>query len=237
MDILHRRLHFRRWTPVLTTISGKLPTAWWDASGITGLSDGTAVSSWADSAGGTYTAVQATTTKKPIFKTNIVNGLPAVLFNGANAQVMVTPNAIAASTINIFSVVNSSTASALIIGHSINNTQFTCNSAGTNAIRTYDGIGSGNGTSTILTQNNSTFRMLGVMMQSSNNTFIENGASRGTVSKPVATTYYNSIGGFAFNQYLSGYIAEILVYTSILSLLDIAQINKYLCNKYGLTIL
>lgn len=60
------------------------PTVWFDASQLTGLSDGDGVSSWTDLSGNGYHATQSTTDYKPLYKTNIQNGLPVVRFDGSN---------------------------------------------------------------------------------------------------------------------------------------------------------
>lgn len=54
---------------------------------LAGLADGTAVSSWSDESGNNSHAAQSNASLRPTFKTNIQNGLPAVLFNG-NDQIL-----------------------------------------------------------------------------------------------------------------------------------------------------
>src|SRR5689334_2613148 len=57
-----------------------------DASALTGLTDGQAVDSWPDSSGNGYTASAANagscTGGSPVYKTAIQNGLPVVRFSG-----------------------------------------------------------------------------------------------------------------------------------------------------------
>lgn len=55
-----------------------------DARSITGLNDGDAVSSWADSSGNANNASQATAARQPIYKTNIYKTFPAVRQDSAN---------------------------------------------------------------------------------------------------------------------------------------------------------
>jgi hypothetical protein len=57
--------------------------AWFRANSLS-LSDGNAVSSWNDSSSGGHNLSQVTPSKRPIFKTNIQNGLPAVRFDGVD---------------------------------------------------------------------------------------------------------------------------------------------------------
>ena len=56
---------------------------WWKADAISGLADGAAISSWADSSGNSKTLI-GYTTGRPLYKTNVRNGLPGVLFDGVN---------------------------------------------------------------------------------------------------------------------------------------------------------
>ena len=53
-----------------------------DASAITGLNDNDLIAQWNDLSGLNNHATQATETNKPKYKTNIVNGLPVVRFDG-----------------------------------------------------------------------------------------------------------------------------------------------------------
>lgn len=51
---------------------------WLDASAITGLSDTDPIATWIDSSGNGYDATQATSGLRPLYNTNILNGLPVV---------------------------------------------------------------------------------------------------------------------------------------------------------------
>lgn len=68
--------------------------AWWDASQITGLADAASVSSWADLSGNGYNWTQSTGADQPTYyKTTagkLVNGLPAVWFNGSTDKLQNT---------------------------------------------------------------------------------------------------------------------------------------------------
>lgn len=58
--------------------------AWYDASQITGLSDGEAVAQWNDVSGNGNHLTQGTAGFRPIYKVSIVNGLPVVRFDGTD---------------------------------------------------------------------------------------------------------------------------------------------------------
>jgi len=57
------------------------PVGWWKADAITGLEDNDPVGTWPDQSGNEYDLIQADGGKKPLYKTNIQNGLPGVLFD------------------------------------------------------------------------------------------------------------------------------------------------------------
>ena len=65
-------------TPVVVT--------WFKADAIAGLVNGAAVASWLDSSGNGFTAAQATAGARPTYVTAAINGLPVVHFNSANSQ-------------------------------------------------------------------------------------------------------------------------------------------------------
>jgi hypothetical protein len=56
---------------------------WLKADAITNLASGAAVSVWPDSTGIGFNAIQSLTTSQPTFITSAINGLPAVRFNSA----------------------------------------------------------------------------------------------------------------------------------------------------------
>lgn len=71
------------WTPA--NLGSELK-AWFRADAITGLNDGDAVATWSDSSGNGFSATQGTAGLRPVFKTNILNGLPAVRFTRSSAH-------------------------------------------------------------------------------------------------------------------------------------------------------
>ncbi len=57
---------------------------WLQADGITGLNDGDPVASWPDISGSCNSAAQTNSSKQPVYRTNQVNGLPAVVFDATD---------------------------------------------------------------------------------------------------------------------------------------------------------
>jgi hypothetical protein len=58
--------------------------AWYKADAITGLLDGDPVASWTDSSGNGFTLSNATTAQRPVYKANMLNGLPIVRFDAVD---------------------------------------------------------------------------------------------------------------------------------------------------------
>lgn len=71
---------FQRDAPALPTTAGlKL---WLEADALVGLPDGSPVAFWPDSSGSGYAAAQPTASQRPVYHKNVLNGHPAVRFDG-----------------------------------------------------------------------------------------------------------------------------------------------------------
>lgn len=69
------------WTPA----DRSTLVAWLKAdAGTGGVADADAVTTWADQSGNDNSPTQATSNKRPLYKTGRINGLPSVLFDGSN---------------------------------------------------------------------------------------------------------------------------------------------------------
>lgn len=75
------------WTP---TQLGSVLKVWLKADAITGLADGEAVASWADSSGNGKSAANATGAEQPTYQTGEINGLPVVRFDGTDDDLTIT---------------------------------------------------------------------------------------------------------------------------------------------------
>lgn len=69
---------------------------WLDAGSITGLNDGDPLSAWTDLSGLGYHATQSTAAAKPTYRTNALNGLPALDFDGVDDNLAHTLEILAA---------------------------------------------------------------------------------------------------------------------------------------------
>lgn len=232
----------RRWpNDFPKTISGiKL---WFAAHRLTGLNDGDAVGTWPDLSGNGYDVTQATAANKPLYKTNIFNGQPALLFDGTNdylENTTVNPfTAGAARTVFIFARGNSGTSGTFIAFRRTARCwvyQFYVDASNFGLFFT-DGVSS----------SNFSLATLGIAQSPAALTVRAPGA--GAVHKArfngqnLTVTGNNPIAeagstGFYIgrreigSQFLNGYIAEIIAYDSELSDATCLQVEQYLAAKY-----
>lgn len=76
------------WTPA-SPLNGQLPVAWLAADRLTGFADNDVIQTWAND--GTFAADAITTdAAKYVYKTNIINGLPAIYVNVPDAFMTIT---------------------------------------------------------------------------------------------------------------------------------------------------
>jgi hypothetical protein len=79
-------------------------TAAYDARYITGISDGSVVSTWSDLSGNGKDATQSTNSLRPLYKTAIIGGQPTVRFDGTDDQF--THSAANSATCSIIAVIS-----------------------------------------------------------------------------------------------------------------------------------
>lgn len=73
----------RQVTPLLpSALSGLV--AWHDANAIAGVSAEEGITTWADLSGNGHNLTQSTEADRPLYETNVLNGLPGVKFNGSS---------------------------------------------------------------------------------------------------------------------------------------------------------
>lgn len=94
------------------SISGLV--AWYAARLETGLNDGDAVATFTDQSGNGRNATQSTGTKKPLFKTNIINDKPALLFDNSDDCMQTAAIDLSGTNgVTVYAVVSGITAGAL----------------------------------------------------------------------------------------------------------------------------
>lgn len=221
------------------TISGNL-VMWLDANQLTGLSDGDAVSTWTDESGNGNSPTGSGSTR-PLYKTNIKNGKPALLFDGTDDYLFKSTNVIpSAGNWTIF-IVSQSSGNWRPLSSNDGTSE---TSASDNSWRTVshssnfnNGAGwvgdvaiGGSDTSWHLTTfdrvSASTLRswLDGVAGASHTYTWAHDDVSVGR---------FHDGGSF---KYHGGYIAEIIAYNAKLTDDQRNGVNAYLANKYGIAV-
>lgn len=224
-------------------------TFWIDADQISGLVDGDAVTTWSDlSATGAH-VTQGTAGNKPVYKTAIQNGLPVVRFT--------TDDYLATSTAAQFINSTSGQWTAFAVAKRTSDT-------GTQGILTGDNIGgSANRIAQFLRWNTTTpqaiawngpatdngptgsagaFHIDEAHRTSTTLDRLVDGVSNGTTAASSPTTGSCGLGvGLATGQggvqaFLTGDIAEIVLYNTALSSTDRTRVRDYLADKWGITI-
>lgn len=222
---------------------------WLKADAITGLSDGNAVSSWSDSSGNSNNASQSTTASQPLYKTNIVNGLPVVRFDGSNDSIKTSAFQITTTgNATLFWVYLPANNFGVAYGAArfVNATVGTSNrfyfGSGTTATpgKLHGNWGNGfkTGTTNIDTSNFSFVTAQRTGETSGNaKTWINGTADINTTwSNAVATLGSASVivGGDS-NGFMQGDMAEVIIFNSALSTSDQQAVEAYLQGKYGIS--
>lgn len=196
-------------------------TLWLNADAIVGLVNDDPVATWEDESGNNDDATQGTGANQPTYKTNIVNGLPVVRFDGGNDYLQTT--SLTAQT--LFIVCNHGDGATFSnYRRLIQPTAAAFHYYGDNGTGNY-AIGAGitggnfrvNGAATMSAGTLSAFRVVGIEADAA-----------ATDTYPIGI----SIGGFS--QHLLGDIAEIVAYSGVLSGGDRILVETYLMDKYGI---
>lgn len=213
------------WTPASEpSIEG-----WWKADSLV-LNDGDPVASWSDSSRNGYTMTE-TGTDRPTYKTNIKNGLPAVLFNATTNQWLSSTMPASNKPLTIAAVAMSATLTT------VNGSLFGSTSDGGMSLGNLstdwrflvDGVVQiALGGYTLV---NSTWYIIALTYDGSGNwAMLNNGvAASGTSNQPFTggNTYMGRRNGGVF---WDGYIGEIMKFSDIVST---STIDTYLNNRWA----
>lgn len=204
-----------------------------------GLTDGTPVGTWTDSSG-TSNSATAAGSARPLFKTSIINGLPALLFDGA-ATVMTFPNdPIIPTSTFVVSQTNIAASSALTYAAMI----ITSNASGIRICHRLTGTNWGTFVSGDLSSGEDlvsgtpNLLELTTLGSGSTNTVIYRNGVQKTFSANSDSGGAPAchIGAENSNRWFSGYMAEVIIYNTVLSTADRSCIEDYLSLKYGITV-
>ncbi|MFA6170719.1 MAG: DUF2341 domain-containing protein [Candidatus Margulisiibacteriota bacterium] len=215
---------------VFPVLAGSSNRMWLKANDGTGQTvDGTAVSTWTDKSGNDNNAVQATGSKQPLYKVNILNGLPAVQFSAATYQTMTnSTNFSPAYTLTYVSRQTGGTNDRVIASLSNN---WLAGYYGGNKDQFYAEGWVYNPSSA----SDTNWHLYTAQGTGSLSTIFHNGTSLASNANGVAGPNGLSLNGYQGTaQFSNAQITELLVFNSALSTDDRQQAERYLNNKYRL---
>ena len=239
---------------------------WLKADSITGHSDAADLTAWSDSSGeGHNVTVPSSASNRPHYKTNIMNGQPAILFTGSNEEYLTTsgidamfdevdfsiflvvkPTSVSTNDQHMFGGYQSTNWSS--IGSAVSNvTSFGINTGEKFQIKGKSTSGD-NVVSADSLADNTGYVLSGVYdysattmwqfingTQSDKETAIDIGTSTSKTPTIGAITAAGRGGTSVYREY-TGYIAEIIMFNSVLSERNLVDVNHYLGNKYGISV-
>lgn len=206
---------------------------WLDAGSLS-LSNNDPVPTWADSSAEGNDAAQATSGKRPIYKTNIINSLPVVRFDGADDVLELTTN-LDLPEFSIFMVIKKASAGS---GYHVPITfKQAPTFARTPSLDEWGMYVSGeiSGGASV-----NAFKVLSIVARAANDIdFVTDGSLVNRTSGSAYLTGTRSLigantAGASEQHWLDGDIAEIVVYDSALSTGDRTDVEDYLATKYAL---
>jgi hypothetical protein len=258
-----QRFRHRQRTPTPVAIPKQIPGLhlWLDASQITGLNNTDPVATWTDLSGFDNNATQATAGSRPLYRTNILNGLPAVRYDGIDDWLTVlgtdalamTNNAAGVSVLAVANLSDALSASSRQIITFSTNTEtnarmkFGQRNATTNfwdiSGRKLDADTQQNLLGALNTQNNGQILTAVVDWANSNADIYRNGNSEATTSAWFTdgnTSATNSISvivgakhtGAAPAEFWVGDLHEILVYNRVITTIERQFLETYLTIKW-----
>jgi hypothetical protein len=217
------------WTPAS---EGTLQ-AWYKADSLV-LSDNDPISTWTDSSSSGYNATQ-TLTARPLYKTNIQNSLPAVLFSAASTQSFVTSIPADTKPFTVAVVVRREDYGPPVAFFGASNTGGMCFRNDTNRYADILSQGTADiGPSTTALTDGSTNIIVVTYSSAGAFAYTLNGASAGTGTNNLtftgSLTQTIGVGYAGSTEYMDGYIMEIMKFSSVVSA---ATISTYLNNKWA----
>lgn len=228
-------------------VSGLL--LWLVADRIMGLVDGDPVSTWADASGQGNNATQSTTAAKPLWKVNIAGGRPVVRFDGVDDYLTVANAAnfdLATPTIFVVGVASAGTGTftgkltfAGGVGDA-NRRKLDVRRASSTTFSFQSGADSMFKASGTLSW--SGFNVMSIVARGATDyTLAVNGTAADATTPTIDLTTYNTsaliIGaGTSGAEFLTGDIAEVVIYNRALSAAERKQVERYLGARYGVAI-
>ncbi len=215
--------------------------AWYDASHLT-LASGASVTLWPDASTNARDAVQSVTAARPVFLTNVLNGLPAVRFDGTDDSLEYDGTFLAASDYTVFVV--EGRRSAKIACYFLGGGAATANANLHLGYRTDNQLThaqyANDYNMAVPTYTNQQFFIHSFHLDATGGTgrqTYRDGALLGSLASTVPLASYAGarIGGYlATGNRYSGDLAEILLYNRCLNAVERNAVGHYLATKYAL---
>jgi hypothetical protein len=200
------------------------------------LADGTAIggtgNEWQDQSSSNNDAVQATGSKQPLFKTNIIGSKPVIRFDGSNDELTINDLNLTADFTII--LIGSVTADSIILGKAAANYQVRIYRSSANTLSAYDS--NEDKVSSTLGNPQTSVRCMTWRRNVKTLTFRENTTARGTQTWSLLNTLplvtIGQTGGFSF---YAGDVAELVVYNALLADADVDNLyTLYFSPRWGL---
>lgn len=205
---------------------------WLDASKINNLADGDAVTTWSDLSGKGNDLTQATAAQKPVFKVAIRNGKPVVRFDGVDDRLSAAITAIA-QPLTVFIVCTPGSSAA---GRGIYGGQGNVNTGMTMAVTT--GLISILSATTLEgdVDRSGAWAVFEAVYNTTGSLLIVNGNQDAAGNVGINGTGDNIRVGSRGGEdlFLSGDVAEFIVYDRLVSIAQRRQLRLYLAKKYAI---
>lgn len=205
---------------------------WFKADSLS-LSDNDPVGTWADSSGNARDGVQGTAGKKPTFKTNILNSLPVVRFDGGD-NLLHGYSIATANTIFAVAKMTGTTGEQIVISASLGGGSLAAYIRGRSGGANWGTYR--NGDVTANTDISSAYKIICIVTRSGTDLDL---VTNGNVETKVASGYYSDsthrvrIGSGDDNENpFDGDIAEVFLYDSALNSTDRESMEAYLTAKW-----
>lgn len=207
-------------------------TAWLKADAITGKNDNDPITTWTDSSAAGHSPTQGNAADRPLYKTNIKNGLPVVRFDGSTDSLVVAFTLAQPETIFVVAAYRGARVADDTLFDGTTNTMRAYRSAA-NTIALY--AGGALGDAVISPADVTAFHLYSVVFNGAASSIgVDSGTpdtgSPGTASGDGLALGNVSTGGGAG----AVDIGEILVYSGTLSAGNTASVQAYLTSKWGL---
>ena len=206
---------------------------WWKADSLS-LNDNDPVSSWTDSSGNGRT-LTGTLTQRPLYKTNLYNGLPAVRWDGSNDRLeMAAEHSL--GDLTFIGIALSNVDNGNMFGHDIDNYQ-TRTRRGGNVMNFYANGGSEFISSLAFKYAVTAFKLYGWTRNGTTGalTWWQNGVELEATAGNTTAFKFKSLGWNPFGIQFGGDMGEVCYWNTVLSRSDMARLYyEYFRDRWAL---